>query len=53
MAVLQTDAQFVVERAVPGIAGLPVQLRNPSTSGVETSNGPFMALRLQVGGVLI
>ena len=36
--------------AVIGIAGKPVQVRNPDARGVETRDGPFMASSLPVAG---
>ena len=36
--------------AVIGIAGKPVQVRNPDAQGVETRDGPFMASSLPVAG---
>jgi hypothetical protein len=36
-----------------GIAGDPVQVRNPDASGVEASDGPFMTSPLPVAGFAI
>jgi len=36
--------------AVMGIAGSPVQVRNTECAGVETTEGPFMAIALPVAG---
>lgn len=36
-----------------GIAGAPVQVRNPDAAGVETSEGPFMASSLPVAGFAV
>jgi hypothetical protein len=33
-----------------GIAGAPVQVRNPDAAGIETANGPFMSSSLPVAG---
>jgi hypothetical protein len=36
-----------------GIAGKPVQVRNPDASGVEVSEGPFLSSGLPVAGFAI
>jgi hypothetical protein len=36
-----------------GIAGAPVQVRNPNAGQVETTNGPFMTSSLPVAGFAI
>ena len=36
-----------------GIAGAPVQVRNPNAARVETTNGPFMTSSLPVAGFAI
>ena len=36
--------------AVIGVAGRPVQVRNPDGAGVETSKGPFLSAPLPVAG---
>ncbi len=36
-----------------GIAGAPVQVRNPEAGGVETADGPFMKSSLPVAGFAI
>jgi hypothetical protein len=33
-----------------GIAGSPIQVRNPDATGMQTSNGPFMSSPLPVAG---
>lgn len=47
------DARLQQDGALMGIAGAPVQLRNPDASGVETSDGPFMTSSLPVAGFAI
>lgn len=44
------DAKLVAEGAVMGIAGAPVQVRNPDALGVETRDGPFMSSALPIAG---
>jgi hypothetical protein len=36
--------------AIMGIAGTPVQVRNPDATGVVTENSPFMSSSLPVAG---
>lgn len=47
------DAALKRRGAVIGIAGVPVQVRNPDASGVETEKGPFMSAPLPVAGFAI
>lgn len=47
------DARLRSEGAVMGIAGSPVQVRNPEARGVETHDGPFMSSSLPVAGFSI
>ncbi|AOF93872.1 YciI family protein [Sinorhizobium sp. RAC02] len=47
------DAKLRSEGAVIGIAGTPVQVRNPEAIGVETRNGPFMSSALPIAGFAI
>ena len=47
------DAKLQSEGAVMGIAGTPVQVRNPEMHGMETCNGPFMSSALPVAGFAI
>lgn len=47
------DAQLVAEGALIGVAGPPVQVRNPEASGVETSQGQFMVADLPVAGFAV
>lgn len=44
------DARLVAEGAVMGVAGLPVQVRNPEASGIKTREGQFMSASLPVAG---
>lgn len=44
------DARLQAEGAVIGVAGAPVQVRNPNASGVETQDGPFLSSALPVAG---
>lgn len=44
------DTKLVSESAVIGIAGAPVQVRNPDAAGVETRDGAFMSSDLPVAG---
>lgn len=36
------DAKLQRAGVLMGIAGAPVQVRNPGATGVETQNGPFL-----------
>ena len=47
------DAKLQKDGVVMGIAGMPVQVRNPDASQVETTNGPFMRSSLPVAGFAI
>ncbi|WP_293676330.1 transcription initiation protein [uncultured Phenylobacterium sp.] len=49
----EQDAKLRFEGAVVGIAGAPVQVRNPDARGVETRDGPFMSSGLPVAGFAI
>jgi len=39
--------------AIMGIAGTPVQVRNPDATGVVTGNAPFMSSGLPVAGFAV
>lgn len=39
--------------ALIGIAGAPVQVRNPEAQGIETENAPFMSAPLPIAGFAI
>jgi hypothetical protein len=47
------DARLQKDGVLMGIAGAPVQVRNPDAAQVETANGPFMASSLPVAGFAI
>lgn len=47
------DAQLRSEGALIGIAGIPVQVRNPDATRVETLNGPFMSSALPIAGFAV
>ena len=47
------DARLVSEGALVGIAGAPVQVRNPNASGVTTREGAFMSSDLPVAGFAV
>ena len=47
------DAELVRRGAVVGIAGEPIQVRNPEASGVQTATGQFLRADLPVAGFAI
>jgi hypothetical protein len=47
------DAELQEQGALMGIAGRPVQVRNPDATGVETRDGPFLSSALPVAGFAI
>lgn len=47
------DTKLVSEGALVGIAGTPVQVRNPDASGVRTQDGAFMSSDLPIAGFAI
>jgi hypothetical protein len=47
------DAKLQKNGVLMGIAGAPVQIRNPDAAQVETANGPFMTSSLPVAGFAI
>ncbi len=47
------DAKLQKEGVLMGIAGTPVQVRNPDAARVETVNEPFMRSSLPVAGFAI
>jgi hypothetical protein len=47
------DARLKSEGALIGIAGTPVQVRNPDGVHVETIEGPFMSSALPIAGFAI
>ncbi len=44
------DEHLLESGAIIGIAGTPVQVRNPGGKGVQTSRGPFMRADLPIAG---
>jgi len=44
------DAQLRKSGAIIGVAGSPVQVRNPAGEGVKTRPGPFMRTELPIAG---
>ncbi len=44
------DASLQRAGAVMGVAGAPVQVRNPDGTGVRTTNGPYLSSELPVAG---
>lgn len=49
----QHDARLVAEGALIGIAGTPVQVRNPDAAGVRTRDGQFMSSALPIAGFAV
>jgi len=47
------DAELQKAGVLMGIAGAPVQVRNPDAAGVETADGAFMTSSLPVAGFAI
>lgn len=47
------DEKLRSEGALMGIAGSPVQVRNPEAAGLETRDGPFMSSALPVAGFAV
>ncbi len=47
------DAKLVSEGALVGIAGTPVQVRNPDATGLETRDGAFMSSDLPIAGFAV
>lgn len=47
------DAKLQSDGVVMGVAGTPVQVRNPEGRGVETRDGAFMASALPIAGFAI
>jgi hypothetical protein len=46
----EQDARLRSEGALMGIAGTPVQVRNPDAAQLETRDGPFMSSALPIAG---
>jgi hypothetical protein len=49
----EQDAKLRSEGALMGIAGTPVQVRNPDATGVATLDGPFMSSALPIAGFAV
>jgi hypothetical protein len=47
------DANLVKHGALMGIAGNPVQVRNPNAAGVHTTPGPFLSAPLPIAGFAV
>jgi hypothetical protein len=47
------DARLLANGALMGVAGEPVQVRNPDGAGVSTSEGPFLRSDLPVAGFMV
>lgn len=47
------DARLQAQGALIGMAGPPVQVRNPDAQGLDTRDGPFMASALPVAGFAV
>lgn len=47
------DARLRESGVLMGIAGTPVQVRNPDAAGVETRTGPFLSSSLPVAGFAV
>jgi len=47
------DAKLRSEGALMGIAGAPVQVRNPDATRTETVEGPFMTSALPIAGFAV
>ncbi len=47
------DADLQRRGALMGVAGKPVQVRNPEAAGVETTDGAYLASKLPIAGFAI
>ncbi len=47
------DAKLRSEGTLMGIAGRPVQVRNPEAAHLETRDGPFMSSALPIAGFAV
>ena len=47
------DARLCADGALMGIAGSPVQVRNPESAGLETRRGAFMSSDLPIAGFAV
>jgi len=49
----EQDAKLSSEGALIGIAGKPVQVRNPDAAGLQKRDGPFMSSDLPIAGFAV
>jgi len=49
----ESDAKLQAAGALIGVAGSPVQVRNPDAGGIETTDGSFMKSALPLAGFAI
>ncbi|MBV8888528.1 MAG: transcription initiation protein [Alphaproteobacteria bacterium] len=49
----EQDAKLRSQGALMGIAGSPVQVRNPDAAHLETRDGPFMSSALPIAGFAV
>jgi len=49
----EQDAKLRSEGALIGVAGTPVQVRNPNAGRLETTDGPFMSSALPIAGFAV
>jgi hypothetical protein len=49
----QHDAKLRSEGTLMGMAGTPVQVRNPNAAGMETVDGPYMSSGLPIAGFAV
>jgi hypothetical protein len=49
----EQDASLRSDGALMGIAGRPVQVRNPDAARLETRDGPFMSSALPIAGFAV
>ena len=49
----EQDAKLRSEGALIGVAGTPVQVRNPNAAGLKTVDGPFMSSALPLAGFAV
>ena len=49
----EQDAKLRSQGAVMGIAGKPVQVRNPEAAQLKTLSGPFMSSALPIAGFAV
>lgn len=49
----EQDAKLRADGALMGIAGQPVQVRNPDAAHLETRDGPFMSSAMPIAGFAV